>query len=146
MSPTRRFQPEEEFRFAHGTLLQTILSIAGSRFVIRKMAVEVSTTSSAWLDSTGIWLFCIERDVYTVEMRDCPSIKVSVRVGHVTPANKALVRRYILFADDDQLNSTLTSKESPALLLVNNSCNFKVFYHHTAYFSVTSFTVTKFEA
>ncbi|XP_021363131.1 uncharacterized protein LOC110456622 [Mizuhopecten yessoensis] len=95
------------------------------------MAVEVSTSTSSWLDSSGIWLSCINKKVYTVQMRDCPSIKVKVRVGHLAPANKTAVRRCILFADDELLESTFANKTSPALLLVNNSCNFK-FYKDAA--------------
>ncbi|VDI47677.1 Hypothetical predicted protein [Mytilus galloprovincialis] len=58
-------------------------------------------------------------------MRDCPSIKVNVRVGHVAPSDKTQVRRCILFADDELLESTLSNKTSPALLVVKNSCDFK---------------------
>ncbi|VDI13620.1 Hypothetical predicted protein [Mytilus galloprovincialis] len=89
------------------------------------MAVEVSTTTSAWIDSSGIWLFCIEKNIFSVAMRDCPSIKVNVRVGHVAPSDKTQVRRCILFADDGLLESTLSNKTSPALLVVKNSCDFK---------------------
>ncbi|CAG2201277.1 unnamed protein product [Mytilus edulis] len=89
------------------------------------MAVEVSTTTSAWIDSSGIWLFCIEKNVFSIAMRDCPSIKVNVRVGHVAPSDKTQVRRCILFADDELLESTLSNKTSPALLVVKNSCDFK---------------------
>ncbi|CAG2210751.1 unnamed protein product [Mytilus edulis] len=89
------------------------------------MAVEVSTTTSAWIDSSGIWHFCIEKNVFSIAMRDCPSIKVNVRVGHVAPSDKTQVRRCILFADDELLESTLSNKTSPALLVVKNSCDFK---------------------
>ncbi|VDI76612.1 Hypothetical predicted protein [Mytilus galloprovincialis] len=76
------------------------------------MAVEVSTTTSARIDSSGI-------------LRDCPSIKVNIRVRHVAPSDKTLVRRCILFADDQLLESTHSNKTSPALLVVKNSCDFK---------------------
>jgi hypothetical protein len=56
-------------------------------------------------------------------MRDCPSINVLVRVAHITPVNK-VVRRLVLMARE-QLDSSLAST-FPALLLINNACNFKV--------------------
>jgi hypothetical protein len=87
------------------------------------MAVQVTTSSSSWLDSSDVWLFCLEKDVFRVRMRDCPSINVLVRVAHITPVNK-VVRRRVLMACE-QLDSSLAST-FPALLLINNACNFKV--------------------
>ena len=87
------------------------------------MAVQVTTSSSSWLDSSDVWLFCLEKDVFRVRMRDCPSINVLVRVVHITPVNK-VVRRLVLMACE-QLDSSLAST-FPALLQINNACNFKV--------------------
>ena len=49
------------------------------------MAVQVTTSSSSRLDSSDICIFCLEKDVFRVRMRDCPSINVLVRAqGLVT--------------------------------------------------------------
>ncbi len=83
------------------------------------MAVDVSTSRSEWLNTSHIWLFCVEKDVFSVKMRDCASITVNVRVAHVSPVDKPAIRRRILLADDDNL-LTLNCHRLPVLLLVNN--------------------------
>ncbi|XP_061170959.1 uncharacterized protein LOC133180449 [Saccostrea echinata] len=56
-------------------------------------------------------------------MRDCPSLSVSARIGHISPVNKPLIRRRILLAAD-RLESRLP-EQSPVLLLIDNACDFK---------------------
>lgn len=91
-----------------------------------KMNVEVKTSRSDWLNCSNIWLFCVENAKYSVSLKDCPAIAVNVRVAHVSPADKPLVRRRLLVAENSM---TSISQTSPQLLIVTNSCNFKVTLH-----------------
>ncbi|XP_071181614.1 uncharacterized protein [Mytilus edulis] len=88
------------------------------------MEVEVVTSKSVCLNSSNIWLFCIEKDKYSVSMRDCPSVQVNARVAHISPADKPLIRRRVLMADSSCLTS-LYNQPPPQLLLITNSCDFK---------------------
>ncbi|CAG2234682.1 unnamed protein product [Mytilus edulis] len=116
--------PEEGRHFAHVTQKRIILSITGSLRFINKMEVEVVTSKSVCLNSSNIWLFCIEKDKYSVSMRDCPSVQVNARVAHISPADKPLIRRRVLMADSSCLTS-LYNQPPPQLLLITNSCDFK---------------------
>lgn len=109
--------------FAHSTQPQTILSITGSDRTIDKMAVEVKTSMSEWLGSDKLWLFYVEKDSYSITLRECPSLAVNARIVHVSPVNKPMVRHRILMANSN-LEATF---RSPMLLLINNACDFKVF-------------------
>jgi hypothetical protein len=91
---------KEARRFAHDTHIASILSITGSLRFSVKMDVEVKTSRSDWLNCSNIWLLCVENTKYSVSLKDCPAIVVNVRVAHVSPADKPLVRRRLLVAEN----------------------------------------------
>lgn len=89
----------------------------------------MKTSTSEWLGSDEFWLFCVEKDSYLIPLRECPSLAVNVRIVHVSPVNKPMVRRRILMANNN-LEATL---RTPLLMLINNACDFKVF---TQFYSI----------
>lgn len=76
-----------------------------------------------------IYFFHVEEDVFSISMRDRPSIIVSVQIAHITcsPVKKKVydaVWRCILMSYN-WINSKLP-KLSPVLLLVDDACDFNV--------------------
>lgn len=90
------------------------------------MAAQAKPSTSSWLEADEVWLFCIEKEKFTIPLRDIPSLTINVRIGHVSPVNKPMIRRRILLADHDRFDAELPNI-SPLLLLVDNSCDFKVY-------------------
>jgi hypothetical protein len=77
-----------------------------------KREKQVKLECTGWLDSSDIWLFCLEKDVFRVRMRDCPSINVLVRVAHITPVNKVGRRLVLIFQFTLKLHALLISNNA----------------------------------